>query len=79
MRVLARETPIIIGTSSTVPLIPTKVVQVEEQVSYSVTSFDILVSMFMHVTYGFVHVTVWNMEQDQAIRRSRNGTRRRRR
>ncbi|KAG5392804.1 hypothetical protein IGI04_022767 [Brassica rapa subsp. trilocularis] len=31
MRVLARETPIIIGTSSTVPLIPTKVVQVEEQ------------------------------------------------
>ncbi|CAN7042408.1 unnamed protein product [Brassica oleracea var. botrytis] len=31
MRVLARESPIIIGTSSTVPLIPTKVIQVEEQ------------------------------------------------
>ncbi|KAL0695016.1 hypothetical protein Bca4012_062196 [Brassica carinata] len=29
--VLARETPIIIGTSSTVPLIPTKVTQVDEQ------------------------------------------------
>ncbi|KAG2303436.1 hypothetical protein Bca52824_032087 [Brassica carinata] len=38
MRVLARETPIIIGTSSTVPLIPTKVTQVDEQVSHSVTT-----------------------------------------
>ena len=49
MRVLARESPIIIGTSSTVPLIPTKVIQVEEQVSYSVTQ----ILMFLQHFYVF--------------------------